>query len=108
MLILEQPQSTVALEGESVTLACSISDPTGSVSWIRNNVAIRAGLKYDLKKNGAFHQLHIHNLGLDDSGTYTCDTGDAHCDVTLTVEGKEQAFFPYGQLQEVALITNFF
>uniref|UniRef100_A0A3P9KFH8 Ig-like domain-containing protein n=1 Tax=Oryzias latipes TaxID=8090 RepID=A0A3P9KFH8_ORYLA len=53
VLILEQPQSTVALEGESVTLACSISDPTGSVTWIRNN-------------------LHIHNLGVDDSGTYTC------------------------------------
>ncbi|XP_023820736.1 obscurin isoform X4 [Oryzias latipes] len=92
VLILEQPQSTVALEGESVTLACSISDPTGSVTWIRNNVAIRAGLKYDLKKNGAFHQLHIHNLGLDDSGTYTCDTGDARCDVTLTVEGAPTFF----------------
>lgn len=53
-------------------------------------MAIEAGLKYDLKSNGAFHQLRIHNLMPEDSGIYTCDTGDAQCDVTLTVEGKEQ------------------
>ncbi|KAM9719648.1 obscurin isoform 23-T24 [Menidia menidia] len=92
VLILEKPHDSVALEGETVTLACSISDPNATVNWIRNNVTIRAGLKYDLKKNGAFHQLHIHNLVPEDSGTYTCDTGDAQCDVTLTVEGAPVFF----------------
>lgn len=92
MLIIEKPHNTVALEGETITLACTVSDPKTSVTWIRNNVAIQAGLKYDLEKNGAFHQLHIHNLVLEDSGTYTCDTGDSQCDVTLTVEGKEQYY----------------
>lgn len=79
----------MALEDETVTLACTISDPKGTVTWIRNNVAIQAGLKYDLSKNGASHQLRIYNVVPEDSGTYTCDTGDAQCDVTLTVEGKE-------------------
>lgn len=88
MLILEKPHNTVALEGETVTLACTISDPSGKVTWIKNNVALQAGLKYDLKKNAAFHQLRIHNLVAEDAGMYTCDTGDAQCDVTLTVEGK--------------------
>ncbi|KAF3699447.1 Obscurin [Channa argus] len=92
VLIIESPHNTVALEGETVTLACTISDPKASVTWIKNNMAIQAGLKYDLKKNGAFHQLRIHNLVLEDSGTYTCDTGDAQCDITLTVEGSP-AFF---------------
>ncbi|XP_068459615.1 obscurin isoform X1 [Clinocottus analis] len=86
VLILEKPHSTVAVEGEMVTLACTVSDAKAAVTWIRNNVAIRAGLKYDLRNNGAFHQLCIHNLVPEDSGTYTCDTGDAKCDVTLTVE----------------------
>lgn len=90
MLILEKPHNTLALEGETVTLACTTSDPKATLTWRRNNVAIEAGLKYDLKRNGAFHQLRIHNLMPEDSGTYTCDTGDAQCDVTLTVEGKEQ------------------
>lgn len=89
MLILEKPHNTVALEGETVTLACTISDAKATVTWTRNSVAIKAGLKYDLKTNGAFQQLRIHNLAPEDSGTYTCDTGDAQCDVTLTVEGKE-------------------
>ncbi|XP_070829419.1 obscurin [Chaetodon trifascialis] len=92
VLILEKPHNTLALEGETVTLACTISDPKAAVTWIRNSVAIRAGLKYDLKNNGAFHQLRIHNLVPDDSGTYTCDTGDARCDVTLTVEGAPVFF----------------
>ncbi|XP_017281469.1 obscurin isoform X19 [Kryptolebias marmoratus] len=92
VLILEKPQNTVALEGEMVTLACCISDPNATVNWIRNKVTIRAGLKYDLKKNGAFHQLCIHNLVPEDSGTYICDTGDAQCDVTLTVQGAPVFF----------------
>lgn len=89
VLILEKPHNTVALEGETVTLACTISDPKATVTWIRNNVPIRAGLKYDVRKNGAFQQLRIHNVVPEDSGTYTCDTVDAQCDVTVTVEGKD-------------------
>ncbi|CAJ1072457.1 LOW QUALITY PROTEIN: obscurin [Xyrichtys novacula] len=92
VLILEKPHNTVALEGETVTLACTTSDPKATLTWMRNNTAIRAGPKYDLKQNGAFHQLRIHNLLPEDSGTYTCDTGDAQCEVTLTVEGAP-AFF---------------
>ncbi|XP_051809579.1 obscurin [Acanthochromis polyacanthus] len=92
VLILEKPHNTLALEGETVTLACTISDPNATVTWIRNNVAIQAGLKYELRKNAAFHQLRIHNVMPEDSGTYICDTGDAQCDVKLTVEGAP-AFF---------------
>uniref|UniRef100_UPI003AB0B308 obscurin n=1 Tax=Centroberyx gerrardi TaxID=166262 RepID=UPI003AB0B308 len=92
VLILEKPHNTVALEGETVTLACTVSDPKATVTWIRNNETIKAGLKYDLRKDGAFQQLRIHNLVPEDSGTYSCDTGDAQCDVTLTVEGAP-AFF---------------
>nr|XP_046264932.1 obscurin isoform X4 [Scatophagus argus] len=92
VLILEKPHNTLALEGETVTLACTISDAKATLTWRRNNVDIQSGLKYDLKSNGAFHQLRIHSLVPDDSGTYTCDTGDAHCDVTLTVEGAPTFF----------------
>ncbi|XP_028988214.1 obscurin isoform X3 [Betta splendens] len=92
VLIIEKPHNAVALEGESVTLACTVSDPKASVSWMRNNTSLQAGLKYEPTQNGAFHQLRIHNLVLEDSGTYTCDTGDSQCDVTLTVEGAPVFF----------------
>lgn len=88
VLILEKPHNTLALEGETVTLACTISDSIAPVTWKKNNVVIQAGLKYDLTNKGAFHQLRIYNLIPEDSGTYTCDTGDAQCDVSLTVEGN--------------------
>ncbi|XP_045080728.1 obscurin isoform X16 [Coregonus clupeaformis] len=91
-LILEKPHDTVALEGETVTLSCTVSDPTATVTWSRNDVAIKAGLKYDLRKDGALLQLRIHNLEMEDSGTYCCDTRDAQCTVTLIVEGAP-AFF---------------
>lgn len=89
VLILEKPHNTLALEGETVTLSCTTSDSKAPVTWRRNNTVLQAGLKYDLLGKGAFHQLCIHNLLPEDSGTYTCDTGDAHCDVSLTVEGNE-------------------
>ncbi|XP_034744151.1 obscurin isoform X5 [Etheostoma cragini] len=92
VLILEKPHNTVAVEGETVTLACTISDAKATVTWFKNKAAIQAGLKYELKNNGAFHQLRIHNLVPEDSGAYTCDTGDAQCDVTLTVKGAPVFF----------------
>ncbi|XP_010790854.1 obscurin isoform X2 [Notothenia coriiceps] len=92
VLILEKPHNTSAVEGETVTLACTISDTKASVTWKRDNTAIQAGLKYDLKSNGALHQLSINNLVPEDSGTYTCDTGDAQCDSTLTVQGAPVSF----------------
>ncbi|KAK7945499.1 hypothetical protein WMY93_001227 [Mugilogobius chulae] len=92
VMIVEKPHNSVALEGETVTLACTTSDPNVTVTWARNGSALKAGLKYDLKKNEAFHQLRIHNLKQEDSGTYTCDTGDDQCEVKLTVEGAPVFF----------------
>ena len=89
VLILEKPHDTVALEGETVTLVCTISDPEATVSWTRDSVAVKPGPKYDLRKAGASVQLRIHNLLPEDSGTFSCSTGDDSCDVSLTVEGKE-------------------
>lgn len=56
---------------------------------------IQAGIKYDLRKNGAVHQLRIHNLLPEDSGKYLCDTGDAQCEVTLTVQGTPKIIAIY-------------
>ncbi|XP_061549134.1 obscurin isoform X5 [Phycodurus eques] len=92
VLIVEKPHNTAALEGETVTLACTISDPNVTVIWMRNDAAIKAGLKYDLKQHGAFQQLRIHDVLPEDAGTYTCETGDDQCDITLTVKAAP-AFF---------------
>ncbi|XP_054889210.1 obscurin isoform X4 [Poeciliopsis prolifica] len=92
VVILEKPHNAAAVEGETITLSCSISDSNASLTWMRNNVPIQAGIKYDLKKNGALHQLRIHNLVPEDSGIYICDTGDAQCEVTLTVQGAPVFF----------------
>ena len=104
MLILEKPHDTVALEGESVTLACTISDPEATVSWTRDSAAVKPGPKYDLRKAGASEQLRIHNLLPEDSGTYSCDTGDDCCDVSLTVEGNERG--PADHTQEPRFNTS--
>ncbi|XP_077471288.1 obscurin [Stigmatopora argus] len=92
VMIIEKPHNTVALEGETVTLTCTISDPKVTVTWVRNNMPIKAGPKYDLKENGAFQQLRIHNVALEDAGTYACKTGDDHCDITLSVEAAPTFF----------------
>nr|XP_049602917.1 obscurin isoform X4 [Syngnathus scovelli] len=92
VLIVEKPHNTAALEGETITLACTISDPEATVTWMRNNVEIQVGLKYELKQNRVLRQLRIHNVVPEDAGTYACETQDDRCDVTLTVEAAP-AFF---------------
>ncbi|XP_061695247.1 obscurin isoform X3 [Syngnathoides biaculeatus] len=92
VLIVEKPHNVTASEGETVTLACSISDPNVSVIWMRKDAVVKAGLKYDLKQNGAFQQLRVHNVLPEDAGAYTCKTGDDQCDVTITVKAAP-AFF---------------
>jgi hypothetical protein len=45
--------------------------------------------KYENRKEGKLNLLLIHNVGPDDSGIYSCDTGDMQSSANLTVTGKD-------------------
>ncbi|XP_038858991.1 obscurin [Salvelinus namaycush] len=85
VLIEEKPRDTVIMEGETATLSCTTSDLTTPVTWRRNNMPLLNGDKYENRKEGKLNLLLIHNVDPDDSGIYSCDTGDMQSSVNLTV-----------------------
>ncbi|XP_064864570.1 obscurin [Oncorhynchus nerka] len=85
VLIEKKPRDTVVMEGETATLSCTTSDLTTPVTWRRNNMPLLNGDKYENRKEGKLNLLLIHNVDPDDSGIYSCDTGDMQSSVNLTV-----------------------
>ncbi|XP_014071357.2 obscurin isoform X2 [Salmo salar] len=85
VLIEKKPRDTVIMEGETATLSCTTSDLTTPVTWRRNNMPLLNGDKYENRKEGKLNLLLIHNVDPDDSGIYSCDTGDMQSIATLTV-----------------------
>ncbi|XP_052383020.1 obscurin isoform X38 [Oncorhynchus keta] len=85
VLIEKKPHDTVIMEGETATLSCTTSDLTSPVTWRRNNVPLLNGDKYENRKEGKLNLLLIHNVDPDDSGIYSCDTGDMQSSANLTV-----------------------
>uniref|UniRef100_A0A4W5LGZ3 Ig-like domain-containing protein n=1 Tax=Hucho hucho TaxID=62062 RepID=A0A4W5LGZ3_9TELE len=73
------------MEGETATLSCTTSDLTTPVTWRCKNMPLLNGDKYEIRKEGKLNLLLIHNVDPDDSGIYSCDTGDMQSSANLTV-----------------------
>uniref|UniRef100_A0A3Q3DN76 Ig-like domain-containing protein n=1 Tax=Hippocampus comes TaxID=109280 RepID=A0A3Q3DN76_HIPCM len=86
-------------EGEKVTLSCETSSPTCKVTWRKGSTLLSHGEKYSIDQSAAIHTLVIHKLRPEDSGEYSCDTGDKKSAATVTVKGKSD---------HVALCMNLF
>ncbi|KAM4548970.1 obscurin isoform 2-T2 [Odontesthes bonariensis] len=85
VLFEEKPKDTVMMEGQTATLCCTTSDFTTMVTWRRNHIPLCNGDKYEMRKEGKVNLLLIHDVEPQDTGTYSCDTGDVQSNVKLTV-----------------------
>ena len=88
MLFEEKPEDVAITEGETATLSCITSDLTSSVTWKRNYITLTSGEKYEIRKEGKVNLLIIYDVEPQDTGVYTCDTGDVQSSAKLAVKGK--------------------
>nr|XP_023833553.1 obscurin-like [Salvelinus alpinus] len=79
-------QSQEVEEGGSVTLHCELSKPGVPVEWTKGEVGLCPCAKYEIVQEGHSARLVIHSLDPEDSGSYTCDSGDRKTTANLSVK----------------------
>ncbi|CAG08043.1 unnamed protein product, partial [Tetraodon nigroviridis] len=92
VLFEEKPRDLVVMEGETAVLSCVTTDFTSPVTWKCNHVPLRNGNKYEMHKEGKVNLLHIHDADPQDTGIYSCDTGDVQSSARLTVTERPPFF----------------
>ncbi|GCC29258.1 hypothetical protein chiPu_0007696 [Chiloscyllium punctatum] len=85
ILFKQELQNEEAEEGSTAILHCEVTKPNASVKWRKGSTIIHQSEKYELRQTGSCLELLIHNLKLQDSGEYTCDSGDQLTTASLKV-----------------------
>ncbi|XP_025067416.1 obscurin isoform X15 [Alligator sinensis] len=73
-------------EGCTAALRCELTKPGAPVEWRKGDVVLRPSNKYELRQEGTFVELFIYDVGLQDAGEYTCDSGDQQTTAALQVK----------------------
>uniref|UniRef100_A0A3Q1HLX5 Ig-like domain-containing protein n=1 Tax=Acanthochromis polyacanthus TaxID=80966 RepID=A0A3Q1HLX5_9TELE len=76
VLFKKELESQEAREGGEASLSCETSSPDCKVTWRKGSTVLTHGKKYTMEHRATTHILVIHKLAMEDSGEYTCDTGD--------------------------------
>ncbi|KAJ8408221.1 hypothetical protein AAFF_G00264490 [Aldrovandia affinis] len=79
-------------EGGSVTLRCELSKPGAPVEWRKGTEKLESGDRYEMKQKDSSVELKILHLKLEDSGDYSCVTGDQQSSAHVTVNALPVTF----------------
>ena len=89
MVFQKELQSLEAVEGDQAILSCETSSTGGRVLWRKGSLLLTDGPKYSMERQGSTCILVVSQLRAEDSGEYTCETGDKQTTATLTVKGNQ-------------------
>ncbi|XP_012590074.1 PREDICTED: obscurin [Condylura cristata] len=76
-------------EKGTAVLQCRTALPAASVTWRKDHAELRPSGRLALSQDGLTLRLTISALGQGDSGTYTCDIGQARTQARLLVLGQK-------------------
>lgn len=81
-------QNEVTKESGQAVFSCELSKPNAQVDWRKGRVILKPDEKYEMKQEGRFVKLLIHNVEASDAGNYSCKTKDSESTAELFVKGK--------------------
>lgn len=90
-----------ALEGESATYTCEVSNENVPVSWFKDGRHIHPSKKYDITSQGKVHSLVVHDLTIEDEADYTAVAGNQETTAYLYVDGKKIMYILFLSLFEL-------
>uniref|UniRef100_A0A669QKL3 Obscurin n=1 Tax=Phasianus colchicus TaxID=9054 RepID=A0A669QKL3_PHACC len=85
-------QNKESEEGSTATFCCELSKPNAAVEWRKGGVGLQPDEKYEMRQRECLVELLIHNLQLEDTGEYSCDTGDQETKASLHVKALPVLF----------------
>lgn len=108
VVFTEELESHVAAdEGHDVTLCCVLSKPGVPLEWRKGELCLCPCAKYDIGQTGHSATLVIRGVDPEDSGSYTCNSGDSQSMATLVVKGtparKKLSFIPLFVCRELKI-----
>eukprot|EP00062_Callorhinchus_milii_P023855 gi/632983142/ref/XP_007908500.1/ PREDICTED: obscurin-like protein 1 [Callorhinchus milii] len=99
--IVKPLRDKTGLEKHRVILECKVSTPRAQVRWYRGDTELQPSDRHQICAEGAYRQLIIHSVTLEDEGTYMCDAYDDQSSAKLLVE--EQALLVVAELMDVVV-----
>ncbi|XP_033623906.1 obscurin isoform X2 [Fukomys damarensis] len=84
----EELTNLQAQERGTAVFTCKTEQLAATVTWRRDAMELRASGKHAPSQEGLILRLTISALTLADSGTYTCDIGQAQSQARLQVQGQ--------------------
>uniref|UniRef100_A0A3P9K2F2 Obscurin-like protein 1 n=1 Tax=Oryzias latipes TaxID=8090 RepID=A0A3P9K2F2_ORYLA len=86
--IVKPLRDRTALEKHRVILECTVSSPRGSATWYKGKRELESSDRVEIVADGCSHKLVIHQVDVEDEGTYSIEIGEHTSQAKLLVEGK--------------------
>ncbi|XP_048342589.1 obscurin-like protein 1 isoform X3 [Sphaerodactylus townsendi] len=93
-------------EGENVTLVARLSHEKATVHWLKNMRPFYPGPRVVINSDGLVRSLTIRQAEPDDSGIFSCDTGDDEVHFTMCVREAPVLFVPKPEHPEKVLVLE--
>ncbi|XP_041056563.1 obscurin-like protein 1 isoform X2 [Carcharodon carcharias] len=86
---LKQLKDLRVPETTFITMECELSRPNVEVTWYKNDLEMKPNKNIRIYSMGRKRIAHLGKCGVQDSGTYTCDTGESKTSCQLEVYERE-------------------
>lgn len=97
--IVKPLRDRTALEKHRVILECTVSSPRSSATWYKGREELVPSDRIEILVDGCCHKLIIHEVAVEDEGTYSIEVGEHTSKAKLLVES--QALVMVKELEDV-------